>query len=82
MMLEALEAEGFQVTRAAARLGVSRSALYERVAQLPGLRTGRALGAAEIAAAEAEAGGDLARAAQLLRVSLRALKLRKRELGG
>jgi two-component system nitrogen regulation response regulator GlnG len=81
-VLEALESEGFQIGRAATRLGVSRSALYERVVQLPGLRTGRSLGAAEIAAAESETGGDLAKAAQRLRVSLRALKLRKRELEG
>ncbi|MBN8617239.1 MAG: sigma-54-dependent Fis family transcriptional regulator, partial [Deltaproteobacteria bacterium] len=47
-VLAALEAEGFQIGRAATRLGVSRSALYERVAQLPGLRTGRTLEAADI----------------------------------
>jgi two-component system nitrogen regulation response regulator GlnG len=78
---EAMRACGFAAPRAAARLGVSRSYLYERLKTIRGLRMAKDLDAAEIGACRAECQGDLAAMARRLGVSPRALQLRMRELG-
>jgi len=75
----ALEESRWDIAAAARRLGISRPSLYERIRRSQSLRTSKDLEESEIEKAIADAGGDVDRAAALLRVSARGLK---RRLGG
>jgi|CXWL01.1.fsa_nt_gi two-component system nitrogen regulation response regulator GlnG len=77
----ALRAEKFNLTVAAERLRISRTALYGWVGRHPDLRTASSLSREEIAAALESASGDLARAAEHLGVSRHGLRLRRSALG-
>jgi len=79
--LAALQADHFNLTLAAGRLGISRTALYSLVERLPSLRKASSLTREEIAAALERAGGDLDGAADLLGVSRHGLRLRRSALG-
>jgi two-component system nitrogen regulation response regulator GlnG len=80
-VLAALQADRFNLTRAADRLGISRTALYGWVEHRPDLRKASALTREEIAAALASAGGDVDAAADRLGVSRHGLRLRRSTLG-
>ncbi len=80
-ILAALQAEQFNLTLAAGRLGISRTALYGWVERHPELRKASSLSREEIAAALERAGGDVDAAADLLGVSRHGLRLRRSALG-
>jgi two-component system nitrogen regulation response regulator GlnG len=80
-VLAALQAEHFNLTLAAGRLGISRTALYGWVERHPELRKASSLNREEIAAALYRAGGDIDCAADLLGVSRHGLRLRRSALG-
>jgi two-component system, NtrC family, nitrogen regulation response regulator GlnG len=79
-LLEALERSGFQPSRAARKLGISRTTLYERIRRDPELRKAADITDEELQRAHAESGGDLAKLSRRLQVSVRALQLRMRKL--
>jgi two-component system nitrogen regulation response regulator GlnG len=79
-LLGALRRHGWRTGAAAAALRISKTTLYALMERTPGVRKARDLTAGEIAAAEAEAGGDLDRMAEVLQVSRRGLVLRMGEL--
>jgi two-component system nitrogen regulation response regulator GlnG len=76
----ALRAHEFRVADAAASLGMSRSALYERIRAGQLVRLASDLTRDEIAASRERCGGDLGRMAHDLEVSRRALAARFREV--
>jgi two-component system nitrogen regulation response regulator GlnG len=80
-VLAALQADHFNLTLAAGRLGISRTALYGWVERHPELRKASSLSREEIAAALDRAGGDVDGAADLLGVSRHGLRLRRSTLG-
>jgi two-component system, NtrC family, nitrogen regulation response regulator GlnG len=80
-VLAALQADRFNLTLAAGRLGISRTALYAWVERHPELRKASSLSREEIAAALERAGGDIDGAADLLGVSRHGLRLRRSALG-
>jgi two-component system nitrogen regulation response regulator GlnG len=80
-VLAALQAEQFNLTLAAGRLGISRTALYGWVERHPELRKASSLSREEIVAALDRAGGDVDGAADLLGVSRHGLRLRRSALG-
>ena len=79
--LAALREHGWRPAAAAQALGLSRTSMYALMARIPGIRTAGELGPAELAAALERCGGDVAKAANLLEVSARGLRLRIAELG-
>ncbi|HYH47196.1 MAG TPA: helix-turn-helix domain-containing protein, partial [Thermoanaerobaculia bacterium] len=80
-ILAALQAEHFNLTLAAGRLGISRTALYGWVERHPEMRKASSLSLEEITAALDSAGGDHDGAADLLGVSRHGLRLRRSALG-
>ncbi|MEM1205393.1 MAG: sigma-54 dependent transcriptional regulator [Acidobacteriota bacterium] len=77
----ALAARRWRVSPAARDLGISRGALYRRIAASPTLRTAADLEESEIRACHERLGGDLGAMVDDLEVSRRALSRRLRELG-
>jgi two-component system nitrogen regulation response regulator GlnG len=80
-LVAALRAHGFQLSRTAAALGISRSHLDALIARSPRVRKANRLSRDEIAACLAELGGDIDAAAARLEVSPRGLRLRMKQLG-
>ncbi|MDP2305589.1 MAG: sigma 54-interacting transcriptional regulator [Pseudomonadota bacterium] len=80
-VIAALAAEGYAVDATAAALGISKTTLYAHMATA-GIPRGQDLDEEAIAAALAASGGDVGRAAAALRVSARALRLRRGATGG
>jgi len=80
-ILAALQADRFNLTRAAGRLGISRTVLYGWVERHPELRKASALSREEIAAALAGVEGDVDAAADRLGVSRHGLRIRRSALG-
>ena len=80
-LVAALRAHGFQLSRTAAALGISRSYLDALIARSGRVRKANQLTRDEIAACLAELGGDLDAAAARLEVSPRGLRLRIKQLG-
>ena len=80
-LLEALRAHEFQMGATARALGISRTSLYALVERSPRVRKAGDLTAEEIAAARAEAGGDLRAMARALEVSRQGLTRRMKQLG-
>ncbi|WP_433931668.1 sigma 54-interacting transcriptional regulator [Sorangium cellulosum] len=78
---DALRASRFDLAAAAERLGVSRASMYLLIERHPRFRTAGDLTPEEIARSHGECGGDVARMAERLEVSERALLRRVRELG-
>ncbi|HEY0992530.1 MAG TPA: sigma 54-interacting transcriptional regulator [Kofleriaceae bacterium] len=76
----ALAANGWRTGKTAAELGISRTTLYAIMERSGKATTARELNREQIRAAGERAGGDVAQMAADLRVSVRALKLRIREL--
>lgn len=81
-LIEALRAVDWQPNKAAARLGIARSTMYERMRRSPLIKRARDLTRDEIAGARAACDGDTAAMARHLEVSEHALKLRIGELEG
>ncbi len=79
-LLAALDAAQWNYTRAAERLGVSRSSLYNHLKRL-GLRTTKSLMCQEIEAELKASGGDVEVSARVLKVSPLGLLMRMKELG-
>lgn len=79
-LLDVLRRNGFQLNRAAAELGISRSTLDRRIARDPSIRKAKDLNEEEIKEA-LDGGTDVAGAAARLEVSERGLKLRMAQLG-
>jgi two-component system, NtrC family, nitrogen regulation response regulator GlnG len=80
-LVAALEAAGWSAAAAATRLGVSRSSLYVLIDRCAKIRKAKDISETELRRAHEEHAGELDAAAQTLRVSRRALKLRWAELG-
>lgn len=80
-IVTALRAEGFNVSRAASRLDMSKGAFYKRMDQCPLVRKASELGQGEIEEAGQRFQGDVEAMAASLEVSPRGLRLRMRELG-
>ncbi len=80
-ILDALEASGWRRARAAQRLGIARSSLYARMAELPGISRAHDLTEPQIRASLSKHEGDLEAAASALCISPHGLKLRMRALG-
>lgn len=80
-LLTALRSENFIVSRAARRLGVSKTALYKRMDQCPRVRKASELDVSEIEATVQQFPGDPRAMALALEVSPRGLRLRMGELG-
>jgi two-component system nitrogen regulation response regulator GlnG len=80
-ILAALERNGFNLSRTAGELDISRTTLHTRLELSPMLRKASDLAPDEIAHALAAAGNDMAAAAAALRVSERGLVLHIRKLG-
>jgi two-component system, NtrC family, nitrogen regulation response regulator GlnG len=78
---EALRACRWDFAAAAARLGISRASIYVLIERHPRFRTAGTVSAEEIRRCHRECGGDVARMADRLEVSERALARRVRELG-
>ncbi len=70
---EAMRQSNYEVAAAARRLNMSRSSLYNRLREVPGLRLVGDIPAAELREAHRRCGGNLERAAAMLAVSARAL---------
>jgi two-component system nitrogen regulation response regulator GlnG len=79
-LVAALRAHGHRIGATAAALGISRSALYNRVKGSTRIRQAKDLSAEEIAESRERCGGDLALMARDLEVSRRALGIRLRDL--
>jgi two-component system nitrogen regulation response regulator GlnG len=71
---QAMAQENWEVTAAARRLRISRSALYRRIAAIPGLSLAADIPGEEIGRVLRQHGGDLPAAAAALRVSATALR--------
>lgn len=80
-LIEALRRHDWRANAAARYLGLSRSAMYERIKKSGRIRTAESLTREEIEAAREEHGGDLTAMARALEVSRRALQLRVGRLG-
>jgi len=79
-LLEALERNDFQPSRAARALGISRTTIYELIRRDPHLRKAADLSDSEFRHLLDECHGDLGQLAQRLQVSVRALQLRLSKL--
>ncbi|MBN1773623.1 MAG: sigma-54-dependent Fis family transcriptional regulator [Deltaproteobacteria bacterium] len=80
-LVETMQACDFRIGAAARRLGISRNALYALLQRSPRLRRAKDLSAEEIACCRGTCGDNPEAMARNLQVSVRALKLRLRELG-
>ena len=80
-LVAALRATDWIANKAASRLGVSRSYLYERIKASPRVPSAKDLPAETIVACRAASHGDIAETARSLDVSKRSLLLRMKELG-
>jgi two-component system nitrogen regulation response regulator GlnG len=78
---EALHASRWNYEDAAKLLGISRASIYVLIDRLPGFRTAGSLTSEEITRCYHECGGDIAKMADKLKVSERALARRVKELG-
>ncbi len=78
---EALRRHDWEVRPAARALGIAANTLYQIIDRSPNLRRASDLSSEAIQDALEQAGGDQARAAGDLRLSLRGLRQRMRELG-
>jgi two-component system nitrogen regulation response regulator GlnG len=80
---EALRASRWDLAAAAERLGVSRASMYLLIERYPRFRVAGDLSPEEILRCHDECGGDVARMAERLQVSERALgrRLKKLDLG-
>jgi len=76
----AMADNGFEVLRVARQLGVSRAAVYRRIADSPHYRLANAIPARELRGALGRHGGDIAAVARDLRVSANTLRGRVRDL--
>ena len=81
VLVEALRRNGWRIDATAADLRISKTSLYVLIERCPRVRKARDLTRDELAAAETRHAGDHRRMSEELRVSLRGLKLRLRELG-
>jgi two-component system nitrogen regulation response regulator GlnG len=79
-LVAALRAHRFSPERAASALGIPRASIYRLMDRSPRIRKASELGADEIRAAQAAAGGDEEVMAERLEVSVRALRRRMGEL--
>lgn len=79
-LLEALGRNAWDVTATARYLGISRTSLYVLMDASPNVRKAKDLTAEEIRRCAEENAGDLKAMAQALRVSLRGLRLRLKDL--
>lgn len=82
LVVAAMREHGYSTSAVAEALGISRTTLYTLIERFPGLRKASDLSDAEITAALAASHQDVGRAAELLEVSERALKLRLRRVEG
>jgi two-component system nitrogen regulation response regulator GlnG len=80
-LLETLRENGWRLQPTAARLGISRTSLYERIEKSPLLRKAADVSREEIEASREAQGGNLDRMAASLEVSKRGLQLRMKQLG-
>jgi two-component system nitrogen regulation response regulator GlnG len=80
-LARALARNGYRLSATARELGIARNTLNKRIEQTDALRRGVDLDPDEIRAAWQTHAGDLETTAATLRVSVRALVLRARELG-
>jgi two-component system nitrogen regulation response regulator GlnG len=80
-LLEALEESAWDLKKAADRLGIPRSSIYDLIAKHPNIRTAGDLTPEEISTCYRECQGDLDAMGQRLKVSKPALRRRIRELG-
>ncbi|HVK71139.1 MAG TPA: sigma-54-dependent Fis family transcriptional regulator, partial [Polyangium sp.] len=78
---EVLRTCRWDLAASAGKLGISRASMYLLIERFPGFRVAGALTAQEITQCHRELGGDLARMAEQLEVSEKALLRRVRELG-
>jgi two-component system nitrogen regulation response regulator GlnG len=79
-LLEALGRNAWDVTATARHLGISRTSLYVLMDGSPNVRKAKDLSAEEIRRCAEEHAGELKAMAQALRVSLRGLRLRLKDL--
>lgn len=79
-LLLVLRKHGFRAARAAQELGMSRTSIYAMIEASSRLKKATDLTKDDVAHALAHTGGDLAKAADRLEVSERALKLRIKQL--
>jgi two-component system nitrogen regulation response regulator GlnG len=79
-LLEALGRNAWDVTATARHLGISRTSLYVLMDASPNVRKAKDLSAEEIRSCAEEHAGELKAMAQALRVSLRGLRLRLKDL--
>jgi len=75
-----LEKNRWKIDATARELGISKTSLYALIARSPGLRKAGDISRAELLGCHERHGGELPRMAEELRVSLRALQLRMREI--
>ncbi len=80
-VLAALRSNRFKVLPTAAQLGLSRTALYERLEQIPGVRKATDLGRDELHACYERCAGDVERMVDDVQVSPDALKRRLKDFG-
>jgi two-component system nitrogen regulation response regulator GlnG len=80
-LLDALRASSWDLKAAADRLGIPRASIYAMIERSPHVRTAGDLSATEIEQCHRDCAGDLARMAERLEVSRRALGRRVKELG-
>jgi len=80
-LIAELRTHEWQVNKAAAALGISRSAVYERMKASDSIRIASDIPRQEIEDCYRACDGDVSRMAQKLDVSKRSLKLRVKELG-
>jgi len=76
---QAMVSNGFEVTRVAGQLGVSRTAVYRRIEGSPHYRLASAISPQELQCALNEHGGDSVAVAHHLRVPLNSLRSRMRD---
>jgi two-component system nitrogen regulation response regulator GlnG len=79
-LVDVLRRHGWSTSAAAAELGISRTSLYAWIDQSKDIRKAADVGREELERALAQCEGDVERAAALLEVSPRGLKLRLRQL--
>jgi len=77
----ALEKNHWKIDATARELGMSKTSLYALISRSPGLQTAGDVPGAELLRCHERHGGDVPRMAAELRISVRALQLRLRELG-
>ncbi len=75
-----LEKNAWKIDATARELGISKTSLYALIARSPGLRKAGDISRAELLGCHERHRGQLPRMAEELRVSLRALQLRMREI--